>query len=261
MDAKAWNLEDRWAKLRLGKLAATVDLLEPARGLHELWVNERPWHAARLLEVGIGAAVATQLDAYVREKDLVVTYEQTDARPFRAQVYWRALPCTHGASAAIELVLSVQTSLWDSDPGLTVGSIVPGSECLRLVKVEEQLVERLAPAASHGQHGDVSWAMSKQALVESFNGTGCFLFRAPQTDVTYVEMVHPVDFSCSLLDAQPQGLERHFEIRHRLFVQRLEKGVILRARVRAAFLPRQDDVAAAAALYQEFAAAEPPLTA
>ena len=246
MDAKAWNLEDRWAKLRLGKLAATVDLLEPAPGCTSCG-STAPWHAARLLEVGIGAATATQLDAYVRERDLVVTYEQTDARPFRAtSLFAGGLVRGHGALAAIELVLSVQTSLWDSDPGLTVGSIVPGGECLRLVKVEEQLVERLSPVAGQGQSGGTSGPCRSRRWSSRSMAPAASCFAHAQTDVTYIEMVHPVDFSCSLLNAMPHGLEKHLEIRHRLFVQRLEKGVILRARVRSAFVPRHDDVAAAA---------------
>jgi hypothetical protein len=48
-------------------------------------------------------------------------------------------------------------------------------------------------------------------------------------------------------------------LRHRLLWQPLEKGVILRARVRGIFLPRQDDMRIAAACYRQFVVADPPL--
>jgi hypothetical protein len=260
MEPTVWKLEDRWAKLRLGKLAAAVDLLEPARGLHELWVEERPWHAARLLEVNIGSVAAPQLDAYVRDTDLVATYDQTETRPFRTQAYWRARGDRAAAAPpTLELVLSVQTSSWDSDPGLTVGSIVPGAECLRLVKPEEALYQRVSLWTEYHDGGTFDSLASKEVTVESFNGTGCFLIRPKKSDLSYVEMVHPADFGCSTVTT-PHGLEGHCQLRHRLFARRLEKGVILRARVRSAFLPRHNDSTAAAALYREFAAAEPPLT-
>jgi len=41
----------------------------------------------------------------------------------------------------------------------------------------------------------------------------------------------------------------------------LEKGVLLRTRVRGAFLRREGDARLAAALYAAFAAADPPLDA
>ena len=48
-------------------------------------------------------------------------------------------------------------------------------------------------------------------------------------------------------------------IAHRLFRTNLEKGVILRARVRSVFLARRGDTAAAAQCYAAFATADPPL--
>jgi hypothetical protein len=45
-----------------------------------------------------------------------------------------------------------------------------------------------------------------------------------------------------------------------LFSQQLEKGVILRARVRGTWLPADRDESLAAASYRNFAALDPPLT-
>ena len=48
-------------------------------------------------------------------------------------------------------------------------------------------------------------------------------------------MVHPADFAGSEL-TQAEAPGGQVAIRHRLFVQRLEKGVLLRARVRGMFV-------------------------
>jgi hypothetical protein len=53
---------------------------------------------------------------------------------------------------------------------------------------------------------------------------------------------------------------RTTQLRHELFSERLEKGVILRARVRGVVLERADDVRHAAAMFNEFLHAELPLT-
>ncbi len=91
------------------------------------------------------------------------------------------------------------------------------------------------------------------------DGPGCVLWRLPGEELSYVEMISPGDFHDdeAALDAAAHGSR----LRHRLFPQSLEKGVLLRARVRGAFLPRADDCSRAAACYAAFAVAEPPLDA
>jgi hypothetical protein len=54
--------------------------------------------------------------------------------------------------------------------------------------------------------------------------------------------------------------EQGGRLRHRLFVSRLEKGVILRARVRGVLVIREDDCSLAAAAYHRFVKSPPPLT-
>ena len=49
-------------------------------------------------------------------------------------------------------------------------------------------------------------------------------------------------------------------IGHRLFPERLEKGVILRSRFRGYFAPAKIEPGAIAAAYRAFAHSEPPLT-
>ena len=74
---------------------------------------------------------------------------------------------------------------------------------------------------------------------------------------SYVQIVHPVDHAhpCSTT-ATPAGLQ----LRARLFGRYLEKGVIMRARVRGADRRSRRDEAAATALYNDFLHAPLPLT-
>jgi hypothetical protein len=69
---------------------------------------------------------------YVRGADLVVSYRMSKTPAICWQVYWRELACEDNAIGGIELILSVETDLLDSDPRLWVGSRVPAVELLQI---------------------------------------------------------------------------------------------------------------------------------
>ena len=72
-------------------------------------------------------------------------------------------------------------------------------------------------------------------------------------------MVHPSD----LQQANPPPVSEAGKgvlLRSNLFLERLEKGVIRRARLRGLFLNRHNDLQTAVACYHEFANSVPPLT-
>jgi hypothetical protein len=73
-------------------------------------------------------------------------------------------------------------------------------------------------------------------------------------------MVHPADFQGTTLDIEARPAAALARLQHALFVSRLEKGVILRARVLGLFLARDDDMSATAEHFSLFSATEPPLT-
>jgi hypothetical protein len=73
-------------------------------------------------------------------------------------------------------------------------------------------------------------------------------------------MVHPTDFCEDKLVVTQDGAST-VELRHNLFRNPLEKGVILRARIRGVFLSeRPDDASRVAKAYQSFALSPPPLS-
>jgi hypothetical protein len=247
MAEQPWRLDARTASLRLARLSAVVRPLEPALGLCELRIDGRPISAACSplgVELNDGAQRPSPavVDEYVRGGDLVATYADCPARELRSQIYWRASSHrTEGAIAAIELVISVQTSLLDSSPRLATRSTL---------------------------NADEAYCVSSADNASQIEGgmSSCYLYRLAATPFSYAEMVHPAQSRESTVEvpanagASDDAASTRLELRQQLFPERLEKGVILRARILGLFLDRQGDSEAAARHYAAFLAAEPPLT-
>ncbi len=257
----AWQLDATTARLIGSQIGATIDLLQPVRGLAVSIPDVAPnQFALQTLGIEIGDEKAlshARLDAYVRGPDLVATYEESPPAQLRTQSYWRIVAPAEIADgdasavvAAFDLILSVNTSLLDNNPQSRVSS--------RIAAIET-VFELVADAAGKltFQEVDPAKSGSTAGRIEYMSGTGCFLTRIGSSELSFAQMVHPVDFGGAILEVNQQS----FAISHQLFQQRLEKGVILRARVRAAVLRRQDDLSTAQAAYERFANAEPPLTA
>ena len=151
----------------------------------------------------------------------------------RTQVYWRAgSHAQQDAIAAIELLVSVQTSLLDS--------------CPRLVARSELFVDEVLCIDDTGRAGN------RQSPRTSRAG---YLFRPAGQDFSYAEMIHPADAHGTRLESQAVDRGQRVELSHQLFAERLEKGVILRARVLGLWLDRAGDQDAAAKHFQAFLAA------
>lgn len=75
-------------------------------------------------------------------------------------------------------------------------------------------------------------------------------------EVSYFQLVHPDDFFA----VEERRIENKRRITTTLFPERMEKGVIRRARICGWFLPAENDLSLAAELAQEFIAESPPLT-
>jgi hypothetical protein len=223
---EAWILGDLSARLETDLLQGAIDLAHPERGLTSLAFGGRSLDTSVELlaaELGPPGDSARKLaDAYVRGADLVASYASTDCRPIGVQIYWRAHADSAARMAAVDLEVSVQTQLLDSDPTLTTVSRVPA--------------------------GDV-------VAIGADGPSICWLLRPGGAEWSYVEMVH--SHAC---DSEIGTVANVSSLRHRLFAERLEKGVILRTRVRGVFLDRKQDVERARTAYQEFLAAPPSLT-
>lgn len=222
-----WRLENERAIISQGPLGGEVRLARPALGISLTFLPSRPgW---RLLGVA-GADLceenaAPPAEAYERGGDLVLTYAETAARPLRVQIYWRVLEDLPAGAAGFDLQVSVQTGLLDADSALWSETSAPALHAARL-----------ADAAAD-----------------------CWLFRGADSQHSYAEMIHPADDrGCSL--SRGENAADGWLLRHRLFGERLEKGVIMRARLRGLLLPRQDDEKAANVACETFVAEQLPLT-
>ena len=202
MAEQPWRLDARTASLRLARLSAVVHPLEPGLGLGELRIDGRSVSAA-CCPLGVdllGAAptAPTSIEEYVRGGDLVATYADCPAPALRSQIYWRASSHgTEGAVAAIELVISVQTSLLDSSPRLATRS---------LLCVDEALYLSSADGAKRIEEGKSS----------------CYLYRLAETPFSYAEMVHPAQSQESAIEVPPtshakyDAAPKRLELRHQL---------------------------------------------
>jgi hypothetical protein len=247
MQPAPWQLDGYKARLSLsGGLSGDVDLLQPAAGLQLHW-RDRIHIAA--LGVALPPVRITEadslIDAWVRGGDLVATYSHGQER--RGQIYWRVPQgdaLTPAVASSVELIASIQTSLLDFDPALDVRSHVAAQEILQLIDADTT-------------RADAIYLADPSVEIAPSSVPACFIFRLGDCELSYLEMVHPLDFTGSVLRRLPDG---QFELSHQLFRGRLEKGVILRSRLRGLMVPREHDLVLAGTCYTDFAASEPPLT-
>lgn len=177
---------------------------------------------------------------------MAASYQESPLWPVRVDILWRAAtrPGLDRTAATIDVLVSVRTDLMETRPQLTVRSALPTDEVFGLVDVDSARLEALGP--------------HRPVRIEPCEGPGCLLFRPPETDLSYAEMVRAADSDHDEV-AGPEGSGRTVVLRHQLFPGLLEKGVIRRAQVRGLLCQRTDDARTAAACYAAFLAEEAAL--
>ncbi len=220
--SKYWNLQGTIARVSRHTLAGQVDVSFPWRGFEPA---AAPRAGVALLKVFTRAtaldAPETLVEHYDRGVDLVATYAQTPERNFRPQVYWRVIEQpvdAAAASAGLEVIVSTQTSLLDSQPLVALESVLPPGE----VQLWSAQGEPLTASSGVWQTG------SAAACV--------VLFRPRDWSLSYCELAQAADISAMQVE-----LGEFPSIRWQMFPESLEKGVIRRGRVRGVFLPREQD--------------------
>lgn len=215
---------------RAGRAEATIDLTDPAAGLALSPSGDRL--------LGIDLAAGDRLapcDTWLRGDDLVAVYDLEDRRQLRASAMWRWLA---GPPASWEVVVSASTSLLESDPRVAVVCDVGGG------------------TVAWGRRSDrgVVWTPLAAGDTTLPSQAECLLITRPSDAV--ILAVHPVDAPRIQLEHAGERLR----IACQLFASSLEKGVLLRSRVRAAIAADADAVAQATAIMESLATAPPPLT-
>jgi len=236
-----WQLAESNARLQVGSLLASVDLLQPANGLHQLsWQNASV--AGKLLGVTVAEQSATptnlataSIDKFVRGGDLVANYPQCESQPFTLHIYWR-VAAANSRLIILDAIVSLQTSLLECFPKAILTTELPASETW------------LVP-------GDGSSPTKLGQQLESNEPAGVLL-RGAGNGWSYLEVTHPDDLGeWRVANSSTTKIERE------LGGEFQEKGVIRRLRVRGAFLAAENDLEVATQVIKDFAASPPPLTA
>lgn len=263
--ASPWTLSGRVAKLSSGEFSAAVDVERPGLGVQSLAWSGRPIAAIRHLlalnELGPRPSdlVRPIEDCYVRGRDLVAVYAESPQHPLRYVLYWRALGEEQlcGAAAGLDIVVSVQTSILDATPAAFLGSDVSAETVFRLTE-PEHIWTPVAPCHLGTAPDAAGGASRGDTLLCDLDGS----------DWSYAEMIHPRDQMPGdelALDHPPSpdapAAAPLVRTSHRVLGLRLEKGVLLRARLRAILAPRQSARDVALASRAQFHRAELPLTA
>jgi len=214
-----------------------------------VWLNV-PLADARLMQVQLSSAGANQhlQESYVRGVDLVTSHGAASGHSLDTQVYWRSIEHADLGAAGVELIVSVRTELSQADSCLFFGSELSCRE----------LMQAVAPDARGFQSCRVPSAFAEQSVHRE--GVGLFIHRLNGNAVSYVEMVHPADFSSAQFAVGGETAQC-VQSRFHLFEERLERGVIRRARARGLLCPREGDEMVAREGYLRLLASEWPLTA
>ena len=244
--ASCWQVAFPRGQLVAGCFSAQLDFARPQDGLVGLCLGEE-LPAASIFQVQLPAAATEEPveEAYARAADLYASYAATERRPFRCQLHWQVTPPSASGTVrgGVNLIISVQTHLPDSLADISVGSHLRADD---LVLVAEQ-GHRSLPANELDDE-DLGGELA----------AACLLLRVPDGATSCATMIDPADFRGARLTRGPQSLAG---ITYRLFSRHLEKGVILRARLRSVFIDRENDVDEARRWYRAQAGSPPPLEA
>ncbi|MFZ5828875.1 MAG: hypothetical protein ACOY3P_02250 [Planctomycetota bacterium] len=249
MPASPWTIHDDRAVLELPGLQGEVHLLVPALGLHRIRCHGCEYPQAQLLGV-VGDSIANPtrgdvIEWHVRGCELVAAYRPAADTAMRVDAVWKAMMTEADVPApALELMISVHTQLLEAWPELSAVSRWPGELVLQLAECESEGFNavRLAPAQPTALGPDA--------------GAPCWLVREP-TRWGCAQMMCPADDQGSTLTYWPAP-EAAVRLTHRLFARQLEKGVLLRGRIRSLLMRATEEDATVAGLFRAFTA-EPPM--
>jgi len=220
MNKTFWQVDTSSAKFETDDLAALVSLADPKLGMTALRVGGAPVEHLSLFQV-TNIESQQPTECVPRGNDLIVSYPPTNDWPVTTEVYWRV--ATRRPAPSIDFIISVETEQLDTAPEIFLQNHLGG-------------------------HADAQQLADGLTLVSLLNApTDLAMMTLP------AEYLHQTEINASAVDGP-------ITVESRLQFGPLEKGVIRRARMRAAFLPSEDAKTAAAECFAEFAASALPLT-
>ena len=181
-------------------------------------------------------------DCYVRGNDLVARYLRRPQSTVAPQIYWRAISAESIRAFGVEAIVSMQTDLLDSTPRSWVQSKLPPGEYWRSEKLDATMFEPLTQV---------------HTIVRAPVQCNLTVARWARWNLAFAELVHPDD--CVVTEYALLG--ESLTIASALCHERLEKGVIRRARICGWFMPAENDLETAVELARQFVDEPLPLTA
>jgi hypothetical protein len=244
--AGVWTFPNGVASFVGPQCAMSIDPREPLAGLQGITAfgESRPDDVLAAVE-----SFAAFDEAYIRQGDLVVIGSRRESYPFRVQTYYRAGwvdELSKEGVTGLDVQISVQTDLLDANPRMRVFHRLP---------IQGQ------PLAGNAEG-------FKKISADGLDGTrefppeegSCLLLRLPGETISAVVLAHPADLIAVRLTQGDRDGVAVLSIQQDLFPLALEKGVLLRARLRVAYVAREDDEQRARSVYEQLLASPLPLT-
>ena len=242
-----WSHRQSCGEISLGDKAVAVHLNRPAVGLGGL----APSTTDRVLGIELPdfadpIPASLMVDGYVRQPDLIATYERPGDDHLRVQLDWRydQQVTQAGECAGLHVWVSLQTDRLDSRPLLNVVTELSAATLLQLTPNGDWVPPKSSPEDTAGCGSAAATAL---------------LFR-PQAavDQSLLVLVMPHDvLRCRLTANTAQS---GWRCDYTLLGEHLEKGVIRRAQLAVYPLTRQQDEVIAAELFAKFLGGPLPLT-
>jgi hypothetical protein len=246
----SWCLDGHVARISTGAFSAEMDLRQPLPLFKGLRAGTKSL-GGNLFQIvwppGLQNKSAPLEDLYVRGRELKAVFGPAPNWPFRAQVDWRSITpeSSPRTLAALDLVVSMQTDLLDAQPSVDVVSCLDVAPIGLRTQGRSRLHVMAGDAVSHPGHSDV---------------TDCnlILIRPAAVSWSMAMMNHP-DTPAELHTESSR--DRMCRVVYRLFSDRLEKGVMLRACVRCVVVDRDEDVDSALPWMESLRSSAVPLSA
>ena len=234
--APSWQLNGHRAMTSIAGGTGCLELKRPEEGFT---YRGPQGECLNLFQFGKLQYPPQSIEAYVRKDDLVVNYGGAAVLPFDLQIYW-SRPCSDLADR-LDCVVAAQTDSLNDHSQLSTRTLGTGCvEILHLRNRQDDALERVGPSTT----------------LTPTESTGCLLVRLG--NLSYIELVHPQDFLSLKIDRSHKGSD--FSISRPVFDRSLEKGVIVRARVRGILAKPSEDESQFHEAYKAFLADPLPLT-
>lgn len=251
--AGCWRLTATVGELTANDVTGHVDVARPERGLNKLRVSGRELTGRMLCverEMDADETPTWPLavkESYTRAVDLVASYSEASDWPYSPQIYWSfgALDSIDGVVGSLALLVSVQTHLLDTWPRIAASSRLACDETFRV--------------RSSGAGDARTEAITSDGRIAASSETCCIVRRLAGASLSYAEIMLGSDFRD--VTCTRDAATGECSLKWTLFSEFMEKGVIRRARLVSAFLPRENDVELAATCCEAVERSPLPLTA